>query len=214
MLRPFKSFGVLRGGTLAAASLVVSFAAPAASAQVTVEDDQTFSRQAPPLFLREPEHEPSALYGSTGVAWSGEWGFEIEFGIQAQVGALQLRFSPFNISVFDGDDRYDHGRHLDDDDYYYYDDDCYDDYDDTYSYAFFCYYEPDSELRSVAEAQIELAPGFSIGGGVAYQMQGEFDPDRGRASGFVTLSSRLDEESAMELRIGHDYSALRVVGFF
>lgn len=192
---------------IAAASVLML--APLASAQTPGPQDQPAYQRLQLDFQGEPEKEPSSFYGSLGLAWSGELGIELEIGAQAQIGDfLQLRFSPLNFSLFDGDVRYEDSSSYD-----YYADDCADQFeDDEFGFDYFCYREPDSEWRSVAEATLKLGPGFYIGGGAAYLMQGDFDPDRGRVESFMTFGARVDAESLLELRIGEDYSALRVVG--
>src|SRR5689334_1863046 len=55
----------------------------------------------------ERDHETSVTadwYAALGFAWSGEIGFELELGGKVNINdVLELRFSPLNLSLFDGD---------------------------------------------------------------------------------------------------------------
>jgi hypothetical protein len=147
-------------------------------------------------------------YGALGFAWSGELGFELELGGKVNINdMLEFRFSPLNLALFDGD--YIRNDHYFPDD----DNDCdSDDFDDGNYFAAFCDTEIDSEWRSVAEAQLHLYPALSIGAGVSYLLQGDFKPEDGRVSTFLSLSHQVDEQSAIELRAGNEYIALRISG--
>lgn len=147
-------------------------------------------------------------YGSLGFAWSGELGVELELGGKVSVDdVLELRFAPLNLSLFDGD-YIDEAHYFPDSD-----NDCdRDDFEDGYYFNAFCDNEVDSEWRSVAEAQLHLSPALSIGAGISYLLQGDFKPEDGRVSTFLSLSRQLDEETALELRAGSEYIALRLAG--
>jgi len=147
-------------------------------------------------------------YGSLGFAWSGELGFELEFGGKVNLNdMLEFRFAPLNLSVFDGD--YISNDHYFPDN----DNDCDpDDFDDGYYFSAFCDTEIDTEWRSVAEAQLHLSPALSLGAGMSYLLQGDFKPEDGRVSTFLSLSHQVDEQSAIELRAGSEYIALRIAG--
>ena len=120
---------------------------------------------------------------------------------------LEFRLSPLNVSLFDGD--YISADHYFPDE----DSDCDpDDFDDGYYFEAFCDTEVDSEWRSVAEARLRLSPTFSLGAGASYLLQGDFQPEDGRVSTFLSLSQQIDRETALELRAGSEYIALRVAG--
>jgi hypothetical protein len=156
---------------------------------------------------RPDEDELPLLYGSGGLAWSGELGLELEFGVQTEIAPwLQFRFSPLNLSLFDGDTRSEYGY-----DDPAYDDFCEDDYDE--GWPNFCFTEPDSEWRSVAEFQLKLGD-MRLGAGAAYILQGDFTPADGRVATFLTFGAKVDEESAIELRAGNEYISLRVAGLW
>ena len=147
-------------------------------------------------------------YGSLGFAWSGELGFELELGGKVNINdVIELRFSPLNLALFDGD-------YVTEDHYFPDDDnDCdSDDFDDGYYFEAFCDSEIDTEWRSVAEAQLHLTTALSLGAGVSYLLQGDFNPEDGRVSTFLSLSTQIDEQSALELRAGSEYVALRIAG--
>jgi hypothetical protein len=147
-------------------------------------------------------------YGSLGFAWSGELGFELELGGKVNVGdMLEFRLAPVNLSLFDGD-YITEDRYFPDDD-----NDCdEDDFEDGYYFEAFCDTEIDTEWRSVAEARLHLTPRISLGAGVSYLLQGDFKPEDGRVSTFLSLSTQVDETSALELRAGSEYIALRIAG--
>jgi hypothetical protein len=150
----------------------------------------------------------SDWYGSLGFAWSGELGFELELGGKVDINdVLEFRFAPINLALFDGD-------YVEDDHYFPDDDnDCdSNDFEDGYYLSAFCDTEIDTEWRSVAEAQLHLSPALSLGAGVSYLLQGDFKPEDGRVSTFLSLSHQLDEQSALELRAGSEYIALRLAG--
>lgn len=179
---------------LAAAALV---AAPSAFAQQSSGPDTL--RQEPPLPL---------FYSSLGVAWSGELGLEVEAGLQWEVGDnLRLSLSPANISLFDGDlpaefywDSEDFGRNCRE--------------VDTGNLAFDddCTAEPDAEWRSVAQAQLKLSPGFHIGAGVSYVLQGDFSQENGRVAPFASFTWEAQDGMGLQLRAGTEYVALQLRG--
>jgi len=179
---------------LAAAALM---SAPAAFAQQT-------QNQLPAISMEQPD--PPLFYLSGGLAWSGEFGIELEAGLQFDLGeALRLRFSPANVSLFDGDlpdgffwDGTGFGR------------DCR--YADTGALAIDdeCQPETDSEWRSVIEAQLKLAPDFYVGAGATYLLQGDFKPEDGRVAEFLSFAWEDDSGTSLELRGGREYVALQV----
>jgi hypothetical protein len=177
---------------LAAATLPLS---PSAFAQ------ETGAAEPPP---------PPLFYSSAGLAWSGEGGLELEAGLQWQVGdALRLRLSPANVSLFDGDMPGD----------FYWDDDGFDTacrevatgavtFDDE------CSPEPDTEWRSVAEAQFRIARGFHVGAGVSYILQGDFTQEDGRVAPFASFAWDLEDGMGFEVRAGAEYMALQLRGLW
>ena len=136
-------------------------ASPSAFAQQSSATD-TIQNEPLPLF-----------YSSLGLAWSGEIGLEIEAGLQWELGdVLRFRLSPVNLSLFDGD--IPDGFFWDDDGF---DRECRDVDTGNITFDDECSPEPDAEWRSVAEAQLRVAPGIHFGGGVTYMLQGDFSPE-------------------------------------
>ena len=179
---------------LAAAALM---SAPAAFAQQA-------NLQTPATSVEQPD--PPLFYLSGGFAWSGEFGIELEAGVQLDLGeALRLRFSPANVSLFDGDIP----------DGFYWDGtgigrDCRDADTGALAIEDECQLETDSEWRSVVEAQFRLAPEFYIGAGAAYLLQGDFKPEDGRVSEFLSFAWEDESGTSLELRGGREYVALQV----
>lgn len=179
---------------LAAAALL---AAPAAFAQTTTETPP----QSLPLF-----------YVSGGLAWSGEAGLEVEAGLQFEISdTLRLRFSPANVSFIDGD--IPEGFYLDDG-FLGFGDVCRERGTDDVTFDEYCVAEVDTEWRSVLEAQLRLAPGFHVGAGVSYLLQGDFRQEDGRVAPFASFSWDLDEEMGFELRAGAEYMAVQLRGLW
>lgn len=182
---------------LAAAALL---AAPAALAQT--------SKLPPP---EVPAPLP-LFYVSGGLAWSGEPGLEVEAGLQVEVSdALRLRFSPANISFIDGD--IPEGFYLDDG-FLGFGDVCRDRSTDDVTFDEYCVAEVDTEWRSVLEAQLRLAPGFHVGAGVSYLLQGDFRQEDGRVAPFASFSWDLDDDMGFEVRAGAEYMALQLRGLW
>jgi hypothetical protein len=171
------------------------FAAPTSFAQTTFET--TAAEDLPPAYF------------SLGFAWSGELGLELEAGFQANVGDLRLSLAPLNLSLFDGDlpagffwDDSILGR------------DCREVGSNDLAFDDECQPETDSELRSVAEAQMKVGEGFRLGAGVAYLLQGDFKPEDGRVAAFASFAWEDQSGSALELRAGSEYVALRLRGLW
>lgn len=180
---------------IAAAALV---AAPSAFAQSDSDPDIIGTMEAP----------PPLFYSSIGLAWSGEVGLELEAGLQWQLGdALRLRLSPANIALIDGD--LPGGFYWDGDGF---GSSCREIGSGNLAFDDECQPEPDTEWRSVAEAQIRLAPGFHLGAGVSYILQGEFRAEDGRIAPFASFSWDMDEGMGLEFRAGGEYLALQLRG--
>ena len=77
-----------------------------------------------------------------------------------------------------------------------------------------CVAEIDTEWRSVVEAQLRLAPGFHMGGGVAYILQGDFTAENGRVAPFASFSWDMGEGAGFELRAGGEYLAVQLRGLW
>lgn len=180
---------------LAIAAALIA-AAPSAFAQETSSTDSAYTEPLP-LF-----------YSSLGLAWSGELGLEVEAGLQWELGdALRFRLSPVNLSLFDGDIP----------DGFFWDGDgfgreCRDADTGNITFDDECSPEPDAEWRSVAEAQLRVIPGFHIGGGVTYMLQGDFSPEGARLAPFASLAWDMGEGMGIELRGGEEYMALQLRG--
>ncbi len=148
------------------------------------------------------------FYSSVGLAWSGELGLEVEAGLQWKLGdALRLSLSPANISLFDGEipagfywDGAGFGR------------DCREFGSGNLACDEECEPEPDAEWRSVAEAQLRVTPGFHIGAGVSYILQGDFTQEDGRVAPFASFAWDLDDGLGLELRASDEYVALQLRG--
>jgi hypothetical protein len=178
---------------IVAAALAVS---PSAFAQDSSAAD-TLQNEPLPLF-----------YSSLGLAWSGEIGMELEAGLQWQLGdALRFRLSPVNLSLYDGD--IPEGFFWDGDGFGR---ECRDVDTGNITFDDECSPEPDAEWRSVAEAQLRVVPGFHIGGGVTYMLQGDFSPEGGRLAPFASLAWDMGEGMGIELRGGEEYMALQLRG--
>lgn len=148
------------------------------------------------------------LYSSLGLAWSGEAGLEVEAGLQWEFGdALRFRLSPANISFFDGD--FPAGFILDEDGF---DTECREIETGNIAYDDECSPELDTEWRSVAEAQLRLAPNFHVGAGVSYILQGDFTQEQGRVAPFASFAWDMDEGMGFEVRAGAEYMALQLRG--
>lgn len=168
------------------------------------------SQQIPETIHQSQEDPLPPFYISGGLAWSGEAGLELEAGLQTEIGdALVLRFSPANIAFIDGDipagffwDGEGFGRNCRE--------------IDSGSIAFEedCVAEIDTEWRSVVEAQLRLAPGFHMGGGVAYILQGDFTAENGRVAPFASFSWDMGEGAGFELRAGGEYLAVQLRGLW
>lgn len=184
---------------LAAAALV---AAPASFAQTQTPTTRSEAPPAPlPLF-----------YVSGGLAWSGEAGLEVEAGLQLEINdALRLRFSPANVSFIDGD--IPDGFYLDEG-LLGFGDVCREEITDDVTFDDYCVAEVDTEWRSVLEAQLRLAPGFHVGAGVSYLLQGDFRQEDGRVAPFASFSWDLDDEMGFELRAGAEYMAVQLRGLW
>jgi hypothetical protein len=178
---------------IVAAALAVS---PSAFAQESSAAD-TLQNEPLPLF-----------YSSLGLAWSGELGLELEAGLQWELEpALRFRLSPINLSLFDGD--IPDGFFWDDDGF---DRECRDVDTGNITFDDECSPEPDAEWRSVAEAQLRVAPGIHFGGGVTYMLQGDFSPEGARLAPFASLAWDMGEGMGIELRGGEEYMALQLRG--
>lgn len=181
------------------ARLVIVAAALAASPAYAQETSSPDTLQNEPLPL---------FYSSLGLAWSGELGLEVEAGLQWQLGdALRFRLSPVNISFFDGD--IPESFFWDDDGF---DRECRDVDTGNITFDDECSPEPDAEWRSVAEAQLRIVPGFHVGGGVTYMLQGDFSPEGARLAPFASLAWDMGEGMGLELRGGEEYMALQLRG--
>lgn len=170
-----------------------------------------FAQQSQSLQSQDSAPEASetpTVYLAGGLAWSGELGLEFEAGVQLDVGdALRLRFSPANISLFDGqlppgffrDDTTSRRTCR---------------YIDTSQATFDdeCRPEVDSEWRTVVEGQFRLAEGFYIGGGATYLLQGDFERGKGRGNTFASFAWEDETGSSLEVRAGDQYVALQVRG--
>jgi hypothetical protein len=164
---------------------------------------------APAAFAQAPSAENALppFYVSGGLVWSDELGLQVEAGGQWQIGdSLRLRLSPANISLIDGDTP--DGFYLDSNN------DCRFSGSNQPAIQDECSPEPDTEWRAVAEAQWRVAPGFYIGGGASYILQGDFDADIGRTTPFASVAWDLQDALGVELRAGQDYFALRLRGLW
>jgi hypothetical protein len=162
----------------------------------------------PAAFAQQPAAEPrlQPLYVSGGLAWSGELGLEVEAGAQWQLAdALRLRVSPANVSLIDGD--IPDGFYLDGNTCRFSD-------SDLEAIRDECSPETDAEWRAVAEMQWRAAPGFYIGGGATYIIEGDFDRELGRTTPFASLAWDLQDQAGVEVRAGDDYFALRLRGLW
>lgn len=176
---------------------VALFAAPSAFAQSAANSPP----QPLPLF-----------YVSGGLAWSGEAGLELEAGLQVDLSdTLRLRFSPANVSFIDGD--IPEGFYQDDAGFGF-GNVCREEGTDDITFDEYCVAEVDTEWRSVAEAQLRLAPGFHIGAGVSYLLQGDFRQDEGRVAPFASFSWDMDQDMGLELRAGGEYLAFQIRGLW
>jgi hypothetical protein len=179
-----------------------------AAALAVMTTPAAFAQTAPTIQPVDKTEEPSAFfYGSGGFAWSGEFGLELEAGVQADVGPVRFRFSPLNLSLFDGDTPRD----------FYWDNgligrDCREVGSNRLAIDDECSPETDSEWRSVVEAQIRVNPRLSFGAGATYLLQGDFKPEDGRVSPFLSFSYAVDPKTALELRAGGEYLSLQLRG--
>jgi hypothetical protein len=188
---------IFRTATAALALLLTPalFAQTANAQQTTIKPPDGAGEEAPLFF-----------YGAGGFAWSGELGFEIEAGVQADLGdAIRFRFSPINISLFDGD--VPSGFYWENGGFGY---DCRETGSNALAIDDECRPETDAEWRSVAEIQFKLSDAFSIGGGATYLLQGDFLPEDGRVSPFASFSWAMEDDTSLELRAGGEYFSLQL----
>ncbi len=169
-----------------------------------------FAQQSQPETEAPPPPPLPLFYVSGGLAWSGEAGLELEAGLQADIGDfLRLRFSPANLALIDGD--LPEGFYLDG---FGFSEVCRDQETDDITFDEYCVAEPDTEWRSVVEAQFGLAPGFHFGAGVSYLLQGDFTPEDGRVAPFASFAWDMDDDMGIELRAGSEYLAFQIRGLW